>query len=690
MNWREAPMARLLLPFLFGIMVECWVGMQQWVAPTFLMLLIVLLAYSRKRRTSYARRWWFGLLLQLFFFFLGFSLLAFHDERADPRHFARQASSGSVFLARAYSVEPTARKLRLLAAVQAIVDSSGALIPATGNLLAYIDIDASSRRLQPGSLALLQAPFQEIGPPLNPKAFDYGRYLHFQNIHYQAFVKSWEKVVQQPSLRSEAQRWRAHCLRILRKYLPTDNEYAVAAALTLGHKSSLPEEVRNAYSHTGAMHVLAVSGLHVGFIHMLAAFFLGLLPLPGRAWKLARTAAILAAIWGFALLTGASPSVMRAATMFSFLAVGQNLGRYTNIYNTLAASAFALLCIDPYLLFQVGFQLSYLAVLGIVYFQPKIYRLWYIENRLGDYLWKLAAVSLAAQATTLPLSLFYFHQFPVYFWLSGLVVVPAAALILTGALLLFALQALPLLAALAGKLLYGLVWGVNALIFLIQSLPGSLLDGAWVGKEGVILLYLALLGVAAAVESRRFLWVNFSLSALLAFTLIQSAGEWRAWQQQAIAVYHIPRGTALNLFVGKQALELRTEGVTEKQLSYAARQYCWFRRARDVRELPIDGRGEGPGWWYGQGFLQVGETRLAILREPGRYDPSGRLPLDVLLLSHADIADVKSVLEKFDCRQVVIDGSIPFWKARQWKAECEALGLPCHYTGDDGAWIAEL
>ena len=230
---------------------------------------------------------------------------------------------------------------------------------------------------------------------LNPHAFNFKKYWHHQNIHYQGFVKAdhWQllKRKQGNYIIDKALNTRNRFLQILKKNLSTENEYAVASALILGDKQSLDSDLKNAYSGTGAMHVLAVSGLHVGLVYLGLAFLLGLLKIKNWYWIFIRTTLIIISIWLFALLTGASPSVMRAATMFSFIIVGKSMRHHPSIYNTLAASAFCLLCFNPLLLMEVGFQLSYLAVSGIIYFQPKIYRWWIIDNPVGDYLWKLVA-----------------------------------------------------------------------------------------------------------------------------------------------------------------------------------------------------------------------------------------------------------------------------------------------------------
>jgi competence protein ComEC len=696
MNWREYPMARLLLPLMAGI----WWGTaagggQQWaqasITTTTMALLLGALAYWQQGRQPYQQRWCFGLALSLFLLGAGLLLSDVHDERRHPRHFASLIPEGeeAVIQGRLESLEPTARKLKARVAVQAVLDEAGQAQCATGRLLAYLPIDAPSRALSAGDVVLLKAKPQLVPPALNPHAFDYARYLYFQNIHYQAFIREndWELQAHQPNLLSRTAGLRHYCLRVLREHLPTENEFAVAAALVLGYKATLTEEVRNAYAHTGAMHVLAVSGLHVGFVHLLVAFGLGLLPFSGRRWIMVRTALVIACIWGFALLTGASPSVLRAATMFSFLAAGQALKRHTNIYNTLAASAFCLLCVDPYLLFSIGFQLSYLAVLGIVFFQPRIYRLWYVENKLGDYLWKLMAVSLAAQLITAPISIYYFHQFPAYFWLSGLVVVPAAAVILLSGLALFALQGIPVLGLLIGKLLYAIVWMVNALIFLIQQLPGGLAEGLWISGLAAGLLYVALGAAAAAIQSRNFRWVLGGLAALVMVALLQAQHSWQTAKQQALVIYHLNRHTAIDIFDRRQTASLQSEDLTEATLLFAAKQYRWYRGSTEASAWPTAGSGQGCNWQLRGGLLQFGALRLAIVQDRRLLQGEGILAVDaVLLCQDADIS-LSELREKLDFSTVIIDGSSRYRQVQRWQEESAALGLPCHYTGTDGAWV---
>jgi competence protein ComEC len=191
--------------------------------------------------------------------------------------------------------------------------------------------------------------------------------------------------------------------------------------------------------------------------------------------KWLRALILLTGLWMYALVTGLSPSVLRAATMFSFIIAGQALNRQAYIYNSIAASAFLLLLVQPAILFEVGFQLSYMAVIFIVFLHPYLYRLLSFRYKILNSAWSLTCVSLAAQAGTVPLSLFYFHQFPSYFILSNFVVIPAATVIIYGAALLFIASPIPVLLEIFGLLLNKFLQMVNFMIFFIEKMPGSLI-----------------------------------------------------------------------------------------------------------------------------------------------------------------------------------------------------------------------
>jgi competence protein ComEC len=266
----------------------------------------------------------------------------------------------------------------------------------------------------------------------------------------------------------------------------------IANALLLGQKESLDKEIKNAYSETGTMHILAVSGLHVGIIYAIL-----LLPLKrfksDSKFRKGYLLTVVGLIWLYAVMTGFSPSVVRASTMFSLVTAGQMRKKKPSIWNVLAFSAMLMMVVEPEVIFDVGFQLSYLAVAGIVGLQPVILRWWIPGNVVLEYFWQSAAVSLAAQLVTFPLSVFYFHQFPTYFLLANLIVVPLAFLIMAVGVPFLFLGWIPMLGEVMGWLVNWMIYIQNQITFFIQLLPLGKIDRLTITFSGMVLVWILLL-----------------------------------------------------------------------------------------------------------------------------------------------------------------------------------------------------
>lgn len=690
-NWRATPMIRICLAFITGILLAMlWPARSVFFAALLSLVpsLCILLVLALSSQT-FRYRWLYGLVVFLAFSAMGYALAYLFDERLQNDHFTKYPASIEAYVGAIQKIEPTEKRLRLFLSTEALIDSTGKRIRASGNILAYLPIDMASRQLKYRDKILLKGSIQPVPGALNPKAFDYARYLHLKNIHYQLFVReeAWHVLDSSSDWRSLTDRLRQYCLEVLRRHLPTQNEFSVGAALMMGYKSEISDEVQNAYSQTGAMHVLAVSGLHVGLVQMIATFLLGLLPFKGRRWILIRTSLLLICIWGFAFLTGASPSVLRAAGMFSFLVLGLTFRRHTNVYNTLAASAFFLLCFNPFLLFDVGFQLSYLAVLGIVYFQPIIYRQWYVSNKLGDYLWKLTALSIAAQLTTFPLSIYYFHQFPLYFFLSGLVVVPAAGLILSLGILLFVVQSIPLLGFAVGKALWCCIWLMNAVVFLIQQIPGGLLQGLWIGLVGILLIYLILACCVAALQSRQFKWINSALLVLALLLMMRAAQKWVQIQQKQMVIYHLRQETLIDILEGRNLYTLAEELPAEEELRYTALNFRQSNGAKPAQFCPFQEKNRGKHWIYIHPLLQFRDYKLLIINGANEFDLPEHLQVNGVLLRNNPEWTMEVLKEKVDFQELIADGSNGWKTVNYWRNACASANIHFHNTALDGAFM---
>nr|WP_319571615.1 ComEC/Rec2 family competence protein [uncultured Draconibacterium sp.] len=358
------------------------------------------------------------------------------------------------------------------------VKTADTVIGTREKVLVYFEKGEDIKRLKPGNQIIFEQSPETIKNRGNPYEFDYQKYLEKKHIFRQVYLKTgnWHLTgYRNNSLLLRAETIRDKLLKIYRDQKIGAQETEILSALTLGYKRELDRETKRIFSSAGAMHVLAVSGLHVGILFFAFTFCFGFLQ-KQRIGRFIYVVLSISLLWCYAFITGLSPSVLRACTMFSLIIIAGNINRRANIYNTLAASAFLLLLVNPNNLFEVGFQLSYMAVFGIVYLQPRIAGLWQVKNKVALFFWNLICVSIAAQIATFPLSAYYFNQFPIYFLLSNIVVIPAAMLLIPLGLGLLAFSKIPLLAT---SIAFVVKWIIKSVYFLLstfESFPHSTPD----------------------------------------------------------------------------------------------------------------------------------------------------------------------------------------------------------------------
>lgn len=568
-NWKEMPMLRLLLPFLAGIpmgvlfpevpsSIPFW-GMGVGAIGSLMLT---------RRKIPYSLRHVYALCCLLFWLCAGMNLSRQHLAFEWADYFIHQNHPGEEWIGKVIETSDGSFQ-------KAIVEIQEAWCPGEegrrvkGRALIYPEDP-----LETGQVILFQAEFQPIPAKRNPMDFDHRRYRFFQNIHHQAYIRNGQyQVIRKEPLHKLAA-WRNKQIALWKKLLKDQAVYSVATAMVLGYKEDLPEEVRATYAQTGASHVLAVSGLHVGLIYLLLT---GLFRKGNRKIvHIANTMVCLTGIWGFALLTGAAPSVIRAATMFSFILVGKQMRRHISIFNSIAASAFFLLIVNPFWLFHIGFQLSYLAVLGIVIFQPLWYHLWIPPNAILEKIWTLITVSLAAQLSTLPLTLYYFHQFPAYFWLSGLIVVPAAPFIIGLGILMVLFQYIwPAATWIPAFLLNKLIGAVNWILVEIQHLPKSVWQDIYLPGASLLLLFMGILLLAWIWELHRWRNLPTLLLILNAAVIVRFQAEATRYLREKMVVYYASRETLVDYINRGTMITLKSDSLSvgkEEQIAGAFRK----------------------------------------------------------------------------------------------------------------------
>ncbi|WP_423127799.1 ComEC/Rec2 family competence protein [Gaoshiqia sp. Z1-71] len=408
-------------------------------------------------------------------------------------------------------------------------------------LLAYLGKSELTKGLRAGDLIVAEANIREIGNSANPYGFDYKSYMARQKIYYSAFIKSsdiYKSGTSSFSLLTATERFRGYLLSSLKSQLKHQQSFEVISALTLGYRKELSPETRTYFSATGSMHVLAVSGLHVGMIFMFLSRIFSFLK-RSAAGRWFNFFVIASFLWAYALLTGLSPSVLRATVMFSFILAGTNLNRPTPIYNSIAASAFFLLFINPNLLFEVGFQLSYLAVISIVFFYPKFEKL--TNPKHLRWVWQLLCVSVAAQIGVLPLTIFYFNQFPVFFWLSNFIVVPAAYVILSFTFAFFVFSSVTMISQGLIWILEGVTTSVLFLLRLISQFPYALIEEIRISAVQVLSLVVMYGFGMFFIKFKNHIFLFLCLFACFVFQLSGFVERSTVFNQQKLIVYESNR-----------------------------------------------------------------------------------------------------------------------------------------------------
>lgn len=419
------------------------------------------------------------------------------------------------------------------------------LIGTREKILVYFEKTPDIKQLKPGSQIIFEQSSKSIENRGNPYEFNYKKYLGKKHIYRQVYLKSenWKLAGYRnntPLLWAET--IRDKLLKIYHNQNIGAKETEIFSALTLGYKRELDQETKRIFSSAGAMHVLAVSGLHVGILFYLFSFCFGFL----QKRKTGRFFYVLLAIgflYTYAFITGLSPSVLRACTMFSLIIIASNINRRTNIYNTLATSAFLLLLINPNNLFETGFQLSYIAVYGIVFLQPRLAGLWPIKNKVGLFFWNLTTVSIAAQIVTFPLSAYYFNQFPTYFLFSNLVVIPAAMLLIPLGLCLLPFSQIPLLAGLISTAVKWIIKGVYFILSSIESFPNSTPDIV-LNRPELLLVLAILFSIFLFLNSHQAMFLKTTLSFGILFILLILLYETKQFNQHEIIVLNSKKTVA--------------------------------------------------------------------------------------------------------------------------------------------------
>jgi competence protein ComEC len=516
------PFLRILLPLLAGLLSGMAAGelllYPRWDLFTSLLSVVFLVGLLAFRNHGIGS--WFAVLT---LFTAGTWIWRITDQRNKDNHYSHLPQKGIWKVELLEDAEGKGKFRAALAKLQTFTDSSGKTIPAIGRLRILFRGKEGIQAVC-GNTYYINGQLSEPNGPQIPDAFDYREYLRRKQVYAQLRADSgdYRLLGRNTGIRTLAADF-ARAIEAKIGVLPEQKRAALLISLITGDKRGVTEEDRQHFAQTGTLHVLAVSGLHVGIVYGILLF------LSGRFFRRnhpAQALIILLCVWAYALVSGLAPSVFRAAFMFSLLTLGQVWSRSSKGLNTLAATAVCMLCIEPRWLQDIGFLLSFSAVGGIMLFYQRIENAWQPRSKAVLYIWKMSAVSIAAQLGTLPVTLYCFNSFPLWFLPANLLVIPISTLCLVSGLVFLTVSGLP---GIGGAL----AWVTDQLLGLLQlvvgklaSLPMQSIDHLYPNGAAIAaLVFLILLLAASPLLPVRYRLAGLALG-LLGLSAAESRRQW--------------------------------------------------------------------------------------------------------------------------------------------------------------------
>lgn len=689
-TWKKAPFIRLLIGLVSGILLQWYFNLSLsvfqigFVGSVFVIAAFFFLPFFKRYQLSFIN----GFAIHLLFLSLG-GWLTWQQDIRHHRHWFQHHYTGteSMVATLEESLSEKTKSYKANASISALMQGDS-LVPVKGKIILYFKKDSTLPPLDYGSQIVFTKKIQSITNAGNPGGFDYNRYCLFQGITHQVFLQPGDYIINPGKKGTRLQQFIVDCrkqvLQTIRRYIDGEKEQGLAEALLIGYKDDLDRSLVQSYTNTGVVHVISISGLHLGLIYWLLVQLLK--PLERKkSLRWLYPVLILIGLWLFTLLAGAQASVLRSAVMFSCIVIGQSLRRKSSIFNTLALSAFLLLCVNPFWLWDIGFQLSYTAVLSIVLFMKPVYNWFYFSNKFLDFFWKLNAVTIAAQLMTTPISLYHFHQFPNYFLLTNFVAVPLSTIIVLAEILICAFAVIPVAAEIAGRITKSLIYCMNSYVEQIESIPFSVSTGLQINAIQAIALTCFVCAVVYWLREKNKPAFFTALISLLVFIIYRSESFVNANRQQKIIVYNIPGKSGIDFIQGRDYYfvgdsSLLTDVFTRNFHLQPART---LQRVRSVQQLD--------NLFINDPYISFDSLHILLLDETIRYAPAtGRQTIDLLILSGNPKIYLNRLHQSFIIRQVVAGSAAPAWKKKLWKRDCDSLHIPFHDVSVDGAFVKNL
>ncbi len=639
----------------------------------FLSVLIVSLINSLKTNSAIS-----FLSINGFFFFAAWLLCFFAEVRNDKHWFGHrieQADSFNVVIKQPPKEKDKTWKLEV-SVTHSI--NNHQTNPATGNAFIYVYKYPAVFAFREGDTITVPNNWQLIENSGNPFEFDYKAYAARSNIHFQQFISAKDiNIIHYAEAKNLNWIRRIHhwSKRQLEWYIKDAATLGLLDAILLGDKTDLKPELKQAYADTGIVHTIAISGAHIGIFFLLVLLLLFWIKHKKYTWI--KYLIALPLIWGYVLIAGAPASAVRSATMFSIIAIGFAIQKQPNGINQLLAAAFIILCADPILIYNIGFQLSFIAVLSIFIFYRPINRSIFFKHKILKLLWGAMSVSLAAEILVAPIVVYYFHLFPIQFLIANLVAYLFMGVILIGGMLLIGLSFVPVIAEPIASILTFITTGFNRIIYLLKSLNLDVLRTLTLNLAELCLTYIIITAGAVFIFRKKKSALHIATSVFVVF-IAWNIYEWRQTQsQQILVMYNIRNDSYTELINGNNALiaySKRSPSASTQQYVLQPAHINWHIQSVDTT-LPQESK-----------LITVGNKNVYLHVQ--KYLP----PTDVdylLLTEHNSNTSLTELMHLYTPDTVVIGNSFSKSAKALLYEQCAAFNLPVHDVSQNGAFILQ-
>ncbi|MBQ0909368.1 ComEC family competence protein [Flavobacterium sp. F-328] len=665
------PLTKLTVGFIFGLLLAHFYVFWPTIIGISLTVLLLLLCSINKFFKGKQQTTFFGLVSLMIMILIGIFTTLIHNDSFDPTHYSHNKTAFAKPTLFTLTVREKLKNSpfasRYLAQIKEIQNQR-----QNGSIILNIATDSLPITVPIGSKLKINGILIANKTARNPNQFDYGKYLLNKQIYAQLYSNPEDISISTSNEKDiwyYTARFRENIISNLKVNQFSNRELQVAIALILGQQQEIDPAIIRDYQHAGAVHILSVSGLHIGFIMLFMTFLLRPIPNNKRGSAL-KLVIILLSLWLFGILAGLAPSVVRSVTMFSFVAIGNHLGRNTSIYHTLIASIFIILLFEPSFLFDVGFQLSYVALFFIVWLQPLLATLWSPKYKVVRYFWDILTVSFAAQIGTLPLSIYYFHQFPGLFFITNLIIIPLLSFIMAIGIIVMSWAAFTEVPRTLSQILEWGIWSINWIISKIASVEQFIL------KDIPLHFYLLLCGYCIIVTV--VLWFKkpsfYKLLAVMVSIIVTQSTYLvlkNQFEKQAeMIVFNTQKNTLISKRYGNIIFAYSKSDVKNNSSLNTLKSYeqANFSKINSVQPL--------------KNVLFYKGKKIFILDSSAVWSP--KVKPDILLLTQSTKVNLDRVLIQLHPKIVIADGS-NYKKARwKWEQSCQKKNIPFHATAEKG------